>query len=72
MGQRDLEALVPNRVLRIGYDPGPGDAGTGEANGDIGIAGDDIPVVVVITPLIGFEGLAAVECGEAAAEALGD
>lgn len=67
--------LVPDWVLRIGYDPGPSDSGTGEAHNDVRIAGDDPPVVLVVTVtvIIGGARLAAdVECGDAAAEALGD
>lgn len=72
MSKRDLELLLPNRILRIGYDPGPGDDGAGEGDRYIGITGDDLAVVVAGTVGVGGEGLAAVECSDEAADALRD
>ncbi|GER39961.1 receptor expression-enhancing protein 3 [Striga asiatica] len=59
--------LVPNGVLGIGNDAGAGDAGAGEADGDVGVAGDD--VVVVFAAALG-RGAGLVAGGEQAAEAL--
>lgn len=65
--------FVPNWILRIGYYPGSGNPGSGEANRDIRIAGDDLAVVLTITAVIGGKWLATeIECGEATAETLRD
>lgn len=71
--QRDLEVLVPARVLRIGDHAGARDGGAGEADGDVGIAGDDLAVAVagaVELPFSGDGGAASVERGEEPSDAL--
>lgn len=72
MSQGDLELLLPNRILRIGDDPGPGYDGAAEADGDVGVSGDDLAVVVAVAAAVDGEGFPAVERGEEAAEALRD
>ena len=77
-----MEALVPLRVLRVGDDARAGECGRGNGDGDVGVAGDDLPVVVQL-PVVAAAGLAAAAGvdfavgggsagGEAAAEALGE
>lgn len=59
--------FIPNRILRIGYDSGASNPGSGEANGDVWIAGDDL---VVVFAAIGGKRLSTdVECGEESSEA---
>lgn len=68
MGDRNGEVLLPLGVLRVGDDSGAGDGGAGEADLDVGVAGDDLAVVAMLLVLhLGAGGAAG---GEAAAEAL--
>jgi len=73
--ERDLEVLVPGRVLRIRDHAGARDGGAGKADGDVGIAGDDLAVAVagaVELPFSGDGGTASVEGGEEPSNALGE
>ena len=64
--------LVPDRVLRVGDDTGASDAGASKANGDVGVAGDDLAVLYDATTVaVGGQGLLdGLERGEEAANAL--
>lgn len=42
VGDLDAEALLPPGVLGVGDDPRLRDGGAGEADGDVGVAGDDL------------------------------
>lgn len=64
------EMLIPDRILRVGDDAGADDGGSSEADGDVGVAGDDLGVVLLLGAGGGGDGGAA--GGEAAAEALGE
>lgn len=69
MSERDMELLVPFRILGVGDDARARHRGAGEADGDVRVARDDLAVAVLalLGPAAGH-----VESGEAAAEALGD
>ena len=47
MGEGDRKVLFPDGVLGVGNDPRASDGGSGEADGDVRVAGDDIVVRVV-------------------------
>lgn len=74
VGEGDVEVLVPMGVLGVGDDARAGDAGAGEADGDVGVGGDDLVVLLeAAAAAVGaaLEGLLeGLEGGEEAAEAL--
>lgn len=66
MGNCDGEVLIPVGVLGIGDDTGAGDCGTREADGDIGVTSDDLPVVVLLPVPVSTTGV--VDCSTAGDE----
>lgn len=48
MGWGDLEVLILLRVLGVGDDAGGGDGGVNDRDNDVGVAGYDIRVLVVV------------------------
>lgn len=70
MRDGDEEMLVPDWILRVGDDAGADDGGSSEGDGDVGVAGDDL--VVVLRLGAGGRGDGGAAGGEAAAEALGE
>ena len=73
MSQRDLEMLVPRRVLGVWDDARARHGGASDADGDVRVAGDDLAVVVTVLfalLIAGDRGAAGVESREESAEAL--
>jgi len=76
VSQRNVEMVVPPRVLGVGDDMGAGDGGLRDDDGDVRVAGDDAAVVLLDLlvsggMVTGVSGGASVTGGEAAAETLG-
>lgn len=72
MRDRHPEPLLPGRILGVGDDVRAGHGGAGEADGDVRVAGDDLPAVVVAALAVAAAGEGLAAGGEDAAEALRD
>lgn len=73
VGDLDAEALLPPGVLGVGDDPRLRDGGAGEADGDVGVAGDDLLGPDAAAParvVAGAGGAAGAVAGEEAAHPL--
>lgn len=70
MPDGDEEMLIPDGILRVGDDAGADDGGSSKADGDVGVAGDDLVVVLLLGA--GGAGDGGAAGGEAATEALGE